>query len=91
MTHIQATTIVRQRGQLTIPDSIRKIREWASASSVVTISTQKPDEIIIKPYAPNKTDVYWKKIWKAIETARSIKGKNKGSLSEFIAQDRLNH
>lgn len=43
-------SIIRNRGQLTIPNSIRVIREWASSNSVVTITSQQPDEIVIRPH-----------------------------------------
>lgn len=89
MTQVQTTAIIRNRGQLTIPDSIRKLRQWASKDSVVTISTENPDEIVIRPGTASRQNYNWEKIWKNIETARSFKGKYKGSLSKFIAKDRI--
>lgn len=80
--------IVRGRGQLTIPDSIRKIAEWISPLSAVSISVVKPDEIIIRPH---KKQYDWDKIWKMVKRARSFKGRGRGSASEFIAKDRLSH
>ena len=85
---VQTTVVVRDRGQLTIPDKIRKSVNWINPSSVVTVTTDKPDEIIIQPYSPKKVD--WDKLWKMIKKSRSIKGK-RGNLSEFIAQDRYRH
>lgn len=81
-------SIVRNRGQLTIPDSIRALRSWVSTNSVVNISSERPDEIIIRPY---QKGINWDKLWKQMEKVRSFKGKNKGSLSEFIAKDREMH
>lgn len=80
--------IVRERGQLTIPDSIRKIAEWISPLSAVSISIVKPDEIIIRPH---KKQYDWDKIWKMVKRSRSFKGRGRGSASEFIAKDRLSH
>ena len=61
---------------------------WINPSSVVTVTSDKPDEIIIQPYSPKKVD--WDKLWKMIKKSRSIKGK-RGNLSEFIVQDRYRH
>lgn len=81
-------SIVRDRGQLTIPGSIRALREWTGSNSVVTITSDKPDEIVIRPH---KREVDWNKLWKQMKRVRSFKGKNKTSLSEFIAKDRESH
>lgn len=84
---MKAVGIIRQRGQLTIPDSIRKIIPWLSPMSAVTISAEKADEIVIKPH---KQEYNWTKIWAGIKKARNIKGK-RGNLSKFISEDRYNH
>ena len=81
-------SIVRDRGQLTIPDSIRALREWASPNSVVTITSVQPDEIVIKPH---KKQVDWDQLWKQMKRIRAFKGKGKGNLSEFIIKDRESH
>jgi len=88
MINTQGTAIIRDRGQLTIPDSIRKVVKWATPLSAVTISVVNPDEIVIKPH---KSQVDWDKIWEGIKSARAIKGKGRGSLSKFIAEDRYRH
>lgn len=80
-------SIIRNRGQLTIPDNIRKSVNWANPLSAVSIVVVGPDEIVIKPHQPH---VDWDKIWAGIEKARAISG-GKGNLSEFIAADRHNH
>lgn len=85
---MKTVSIVRDRGQLTIPDSIRKVVSWISPQSAVTISVVKPDEIVIKPH---KKEYDWDKIWEGIRKARAIKGKGRGSLSKFIAEDRYRH
>ncbi len=88
MINTQGTAIIRDRGQLTIPDSIRKVVNWATPLSAVTISVVNPDEIVIKPH---KSQVNWDKIWEGIKSARAIKGKGRGSLSKFIVEDRYRH
>ncbi|MDP3994657.1 MAG: hypothetical protein Q8P91_02415 [bacterium] len=92
MQQIQVNTIIRDRGQMTWPDEIRKIKEWLSPQSVVTISSSiNADEVVIKPYMKSQKND-WDKVWKMIQKARAIKGHGQvGSLSEFIAKDRETH
>ena len=85
---MKTVSIVRDRGQLTIPNSIRKVVSWITPMSAVSISVVKPDEIVIKPH---QKQVNWDKIWKGIQKARSIHGEGKMSALEFIQQDRLSH
>lgn len=80
-------SIIRSRGQLTIPDSIRTLRTWATPNSAVTITSNQSDEIIIRPH--KKYD--WDKIWEGIKKARAIKGKNAVSALEIITRDRQSH
>ena len=89
--NIQAVGIIRQRGQLTIPDKIREAFDWLTPSSAITITSQKPDEIVIRPVSASKKAVDWDKIWEGIRKSRAIKGKGRGSLSKFIAEDRYRH
>ena len=88
---LQTTAIIRDRGQLTIPDLIRKQANWVWPGSVVTISQIKQGEIVIKPHTSIKNKVDWDQLWKKIELARSFRGNYSGSLSEFIVQDRQSH
>ena len=87
MSNLQSTTTIRQRGQLTIPDPIRKDVDWTTVGSIVTVAVEKPDKIIISPYSPVKK-LNWNKLWRDIERVRSYKGKGGGNLSRFIAEDR---
>ena len=82
-------SIIRNRGQLTIPDAIRKAVTWANPMSAVSISVIKPDEIVIKPH----TKIYdWDKIWEGIRKSRAIKGSGKTtSALEFLQKDRHSH
>ena len=85
---MQTVSIIRQRGQLTIPESIRSIVGWVSPLSAVSISLTKPDEIVIRPH---KQYLDWDKIWNNIKMARAIKGKGKQSAAEFLEHDRNSH
>lgn len=82
------TAIVRARGQLTIPDSIRGEIGWISPGSVVSLATVKSDEIVIRPHSSRVGAINWNKLWRNIELARSHKGTYQGSLSQFITEDR---
>lgn len=83
MKHI--ISIIRERGQLTIPDTIRKVVSWANPSSAVSISVTGPDEIVIKPHMP-KYDA--KKIWQSIRKSRAVMGKGGINGVEFLIKDR---
>lgn len=86
---MKAISIVRDRGQLTIPDSIRKIAQWISPMSAVSISVVKPDEIVIKPHVKS---IDKDQIWENIRKARAIKGKGSTtSAAEFLIRDRQSH
>lgn len=89
--NIQAVGIIRQRGQLTIPDKIRESFSWLTPSSAVTITSQKPDEIIIRPVSASKKAVDWDNIWEGIKKSRAIKGRNAISAIEILQKDRQSH
>ena len=93
MNNIQTTAIIRNRGQLTIPDVIRRAFDWMRTESVVKIIYRSPQEIVITPYIQEKVKkINWKKIWAAIAEARAISSKGKKiSLSEFVVKDRQQH
>ena len=84
---MKAVSIIRDRGQLTIPDSIRRFVNWVGPMSVVSISVVNPNEIVIRPHH-NEDRLDWDKLWKRIKRVRSFKGKGRGNLSAFIAEDR---
>lgn len=85
---MKTVSIIRQRGQLTIPNSIRRMVNWVAPLSAVSITVLKPDEIRIRPH---KTEVDWDKIWDKIERSRSQTGKGHMSTSEFLEKDRQSH
>lgn len=86
---MKTVSIIRDRGQLTIPDSIRKLVNWATPMSAVSISVVKPDEIVIKPHAKL---IDKDQIWTNVRKARAIKGKGSTtSAVEFLMKDRQSH
>jgi bifunctional DNA-binding transcriptional regulator/antitoxin component of YhaV-PrlF toxin-antitoxin module len=78
--------IIRDRGQLTIPDNIRKSISWVNPMSAVSISVVKADEIVIRPHQHTLNK---ERIWELIRKSRTIKGKNSQSAAEIIQADRL--
>lgn len=89
MKTLQGTAIIRDRGQLTIPEKMREVLKWSSTNSVVSLYTTEKGELLIKPFVANK-EPDWDTIWANIERSRSYKGKN-GNLSKFISLDRESH
>lgn len=86
---MKAISIIRGRGQLTIPDSIRKTVKWAGPMSAVSITVVKPNQIIIQP---QHAYIDWDDIWAGIKHARAISGKSRAiSAVEFLQKDRASH
>jgi hypothetical protein len=86
---MKAISIIRNRGQLTIPDAIRKKAKWADSLSAVSVTLVNPNEIVIQP---QKEDIDWDDIWYGIKMARSISGKGQVvSAADFLSKDRLIH
>lgn len=83
---MKTIAIVRHRGQLTIPDSVRKFLPWLSPLSPVNIRVTSAQEIIISPHHQEGVD--WDLLWKRIKRVRAYKGAGEGDLSTFIAHDR---
>ena len=81
-------SIIRERGQLTIPESIRRVAVWTTPMNAVSISVIKPDEIVIRPHTRT---INWDQIWANIKKSRSISGKGKVSAAEFLQKDRNSH
>ena len=86
---MQTISIIRGRGQLTIPESIRKVVNWTTSMSAVSISLVKPDEILIKPH---RQSLDWNQIWKGVEKSRGLKGEGRTtSAIDFLELDRNSH
>jgi hypothetical protein len=56
--------------------------------SAVTISVNKPDEIVITPHTQI---INYDDIWEKIKKSRAISGKGKSSASQFLQKDRNDH
>ena len=82
----QTNVIIRQRGQLTLPDAIREKFNWLTPGSVVTIDTE-PNKVTLSPYSARK-EVDWNKLWKDLKRVRAYRGKGRGNLSAFVDEDR---
>lgn len=79
-------SIIRNRGQLTIPYCIRKKVSWVDTMSVVSVTLVNPNEIVIQPH---NTAVNWLDVWEGIRNARSISGGGDSlNAAEFLESDR---
>lgn len=85
---MKIVSIIRDRGQLTIPNSVRRLVSWIAPQSAITITIVKSDQILITPH---QKQVDWDKIWDGIRKSRAIKGKNAISASEVLQSDRQSH
>lgn len=83
------TVIVRDRGQFTIPESVRQSLSWVRPMSAITITVVGPEEISLRPH---KTSPDWSEIWKMMDKLHSLGGK-KGvtSATDFLERDRASH
>ena len=81
--------VVRNRGQITIPDSIRKAVGWVSPMSAISISVVSPDEIVLRPQTQL---VDRNKLWEMINKSRSLGvGRATQSSAKFLEADRKSH
>ncbi len=83
------TAVIRQRGQLTVPDRIRDILSWLRTGSVVGIEVTG-DELRLTPHTKTMKPIDWDAFFSKIHLARSFRGK-RGNLSAAVAEDRENH
>ncbi len=91
MTNVQGTAIIRSRGQLTIPEKVRDVIDWAKPNSVVSMTITSDKRILLEPYETFKNKATnWDEVWAGIQWARSLKSK-RGSASDFIIRDREKH
>ncbi|MEK7565684.1 MAG: AbrB/MazE/SpoVT family DNA-binding domain-containing protein [Patescibacteria group bacterium] len=83
----QTTAVIRQRGQLTIPEEVRKIFGWLGKDKVVTIQTSI-NAVVVKPYSQtNFGSTQWKRAHELVQISHSFVG-GKGNISSQISQDR---
>jgi bifunctional DNA-binding transcriptional regulator/antitoxin component of YhaV-PrlF toxin-antitoxin module len=85
---MKVVSIIRDRGQLTIPESIRKSVPWVNPMSAVTIFVTKANEIVIKPHRPT-TD--WSDLREKIRASRATLGRGTTSAAQTLEQDRSSH
>ena len=84
------TAVIRQRGQLTIPDKVREGAYWLREGSVVEIEADEEGGKI-KPAGRSKK-IDWDKLWMMIRLSRSFKSKgNDVPASRFVIGDRERH
>lgn len=88
---MMTNVVVRQRGQVTIPDDVRNMVAWLSEGSAVGLEMVEKEMLVLRPHAKiNARKFSWEDVSKKINLARSFKGQN-GDLSGFIIEDRNNH
>ena len=79
-----ATSVIRNRFQLTIPESIRENLPWLTPGTAVHLSLTG-GQLVVRPYEGRMVD--WRKVWKVLE---SVAGKGKQiSLSKFVVDERF--
>ena len=83
------TAIFRQRGQITIPNKIRRRITWAHTNSVVSISKIASDKLVIEPLRKAQK-INWKALRAQLKRVSNYKGR-RGNLSQFIIEDREKH
>lgn len=78
------TAVIRDRFQLTIPESIRGSLSWLTPGTAVRLLL-KSGQLVVQPYQEKTVD--WKKIWRVLEL---VAGKGRQiSLSKFVVNERV--
>lgn len=97
MNYVQTISKVRERGQLTVPQEIRKALNWSEDEVMVKIVTIQDGFRVEKlpvahPQNPNKkfTPKQWAEIYANME-AFSKTGKQDIKLTDFLRHDRDTH
>ena len=86
MNNKQFSVTVRARGQITVPDNLRKKTFWLREGTPVTL-IEGIEEIKITPLRIKEGDgLNWRKLWQQITLVRSFKGK-KGNCYEVLIKD----
>lgn len=85
---MKAVGILRNRGQLTIPDKIRQSVYWLNQNSAIVFTVTNQQKIFIEPHQPLKNLQF---IMSLVKKSRSIHGKSSVSGTEFLQQDRKMH
>jgi len=85
-----STTVIRQRGQLTLPKKLRTENSWLAEGMVVAVLSSVQKEVKIIPYKVSSKKTDWKDIWEKIKLSRTFLGQ-RGNLSQFVVEDRSAH
>jgi bifunctional DNA-binding transcriptional regulator/antitoxin component of YhaV-PrlF toxin-antitoxin module len=87
MNSTTVTTFIRDRGQITLPYTIRDMFPWVKVSAPITIvANHQTNTITLQPNTHAKN---WSTMWQQIELARSFYSPDDAmSGSDFIAWDR---
>ncbi|MCA9372080.1 AbrB/MazE/SpoVT family DNA-binding domain-containing protein [Candidatus Woesebacteria bacterium] len=82
------TAIIRNRGQLTIPDKIREQLDWVETSMPITIAVRGKHEIVLQPVKK----VQGKQRKMLLQTMKKIRKlpSAKTNLTQFVINDRQN-
>lgn len=81
---IKEVGIVRDRGQLTIPNEIRRANKWIAKDTPVTMYAIDSETIVIKPVVKAKTN---KELYQEVLEIRKHGNKNT-NLTDFVIYDR---
>ena len=94
MNYTQTISKIRERGQLTVPQSIREALRWSDADTLVKVTTTEDGFRVEKlpishPQHPKKklTKKEWGRIWKNFQKIGQS-GRQEISLKEFVRHDR---
>ena len=97
MNYVQTVSKIRERGQLTVPQSIRETLNWTGNQVMVKIVTTQDGFRVEKlpishPQHPKKklTKKQWDQIWKDFERISSS-GRQDIKLTDFLRKDRDSH
>ena len=97
MNYIQTISKIRERGQLTVPQSIRQALSWPDEEVVVKVTTIEEGFRVERlpnshPQHPKKklTKKEWDKIYQDMETF-SKTGRQDIKLTDFLRKDRDTH
>lgn len=97
MNYTQTISKIRDRGQLTVPQSIRQALNWSEDEVMVKVTTIQDGFRVEKlpishPQNPNKklTKSKWDQIYKDMEKI-SKSGKQNIKLTDFLRHDRDTH
>lgn len=97
MNYTQTISKIRERGQLTVPQSIRVALKWPDEELVVKVTTTQDGFRVERlpishPQHPKKklTKKQWDQIWKNFERI-SHSGRQDVKLTDFLRKDRDSH